>query len=75
MTDNECIALAEQYLSSRNVGYLLPAQIIRTGGQPTVQVVFAVPGTEDPAVAVVDPPNVRVDVNIFDETADLVYQM
>jgi len=75
MTDNECIALAEQYLSSRNVGYRLPAQIIRTAGQHTVQVVFAAPGTEDPAVAVVDPPDVRVDLNIVDGTADLVYQM
>lgn len=74
MTDNECIALAEQYLSSTDIGYLLPGQVIRTG-ENSVQVVFAALGTEDPAVAVVDPPDVRVNLNIFDGTADLVYQM
>lgn len=74
MTDNECIALAEQYLSSRGVGYLPPGQVIRNI-EDAVQVVFAAPGTEDPAVAVVDPPDVRVKVSISDKTADLVYQM
>lgn len=74
MTDNECIARAEHYLSSTGIGYLLPGQVVRIG-ENAVQVVFGAPGTEDPAVAVVDPPDVRVDLNIFDGTADLVYQM
>jgi hypothetical protein len=74
MTDKECIALAEQYLSSNDIGYLVPGKVVRTG-EHTVQVVFPVPGTEDPAIAVVDPPDVRVHLNIRDRTADLVYQM
>jgi hypothetical protein len=29
MTDAECAAIAEQYLSSRSIGYLRPAQVRR----------------------------------------------
>ena len=74
MTDNKAIELAQQYLSSKGIGYLLPGHIGRQEGN-TVEVVFDAPGTEDPIVAVIDPPDVRLLVNTIDETVEEIYQM
>jgi hypothetical protein len=74
MTDAECAAIAEQYLSSRSIGYLRPAQVRRR--EPTrIEIVFSVLDTEDPAVAVVDPPDIRVWVHLMDGSAALIDQM
>jgi hypothetical protein len=74
MTDVQCAAIAEQYLSSRAIGYLAPGQVRRR--EPTrIEIVFSVPGMDDPAVAVVDPPDVRVWVNVMDGSAALIDQM
>lgn len=74
MTDAQCLAIAEQHLSSKAIGYLRPGQV-GCREQTRIEVIFAVPDTEDPAVAVVDPPDVRVWVNVIDGTAALIDQM
>ena len=74
MNDVKSIELAERYLSSMNIGYLLPGKVGRRESNH-VEVVFSVPGTEDPAVAVVDPPDVRVLVKASDGSVELIFQM
>ena len=74
MTEAQCLVIAEQYLSSRAIGYLRPGQV-GCREQTRIAVVFSVPDIADPAVAVVDPPDVRVWVNVNDGSAVLIDQM
>ncbi|MNM61246.1 hypothetical protein D3C81_725430 [compost metagenome] len=74
MTDAQCLKLAEQYLQRRNIGYL-PFGLIGRREQDQWEVIFPVPESIDPTVAVIDPPDVRVWVNISQELVEFIHQM
>jgi hypothetical protein len=74
MTDLEAIELAERYLSSRRIQFVKPGKVERRLPDK-VEVTFLVPEALNPAVAVVDPPDVIVLIGTESKTAELVYQM
>jgi hypothetical protein len=74
MTEAQCLEAAEQYLRSRNIGYLSPGKIGRKEAGRW-EVIFPVPETIDPNVAVVDPPDVRVWVDSAADRVELIHQM
>lgn len=74
MTEADCIKIAQQYLLSRAIGFLPTGKIGREEGDRW-EVIFPVPETMDPNVAVVDPPDVRVWVSLSKGIGELVHQM
>lgn len=74
MMEAQCIKAAEQYLQSRSIGYLPPGKIGRKEADRW-EVIFSVPETLDPNIAIVDPPDVRVWVNSVDDFVELINQM
>ena len=65
---------AESFLTSNNIGFVRPGIFGRRSGQK-IEVIFPVPETLDPNVAVVDPPDVRVWVNTLNGEVELIQQM
>lgn len=73
MDNNEILKRAEKFLDKKHIEYVKPGQI---GIQDNhrVEVIFLVPDALNPDV-VVDPPDVRLWVNIHNGTIDLIPQM
>lgn len=74
MNDEKCLELAASFLSERRIGYVVPGRIGRRE-EDRVEAIFPVPETLDPTIAVVDPSDVRVWVNLRDNFAELIPQM
>jgi hypothetical protein len=74
MTESEAIDLAGRYLASKRIKFLGPGEIQRRPAGK-IEVVFIVPEARDPAVAVVDPPDIRVLIDTKTQAAELIYQM
>ncbi|MEJ5028989.1 DUF6881 domain-containing protein [Comamonas sp. MYb69] len=74
ITDLQCLQIAEQYLSSHGIGHLCPGTLGRQ--EPDrCEVIFLIPETMDPEIAVVDPPDVRVWVSLSSGLVKLIDQM
>lgn len=65
---------AEQFLINNDVAFVKPGMIGRNDGIKK-EMIFPVPETLDPNVAVVDPPDVRVLVNTVTGEVELIDQM
>jgi hypothetical protein len=65
--------LAASYLQRKRIGFSKPARAEKIDST-TIEVVFVAPGALDPNM-VVDPPDVRVRVNIDTQEMELVPQM
>lgn len=74
MIEVDLIKLAEEFLANRDIGFV-QAGIIGRENEGKVEVIFPVPETLDPNVAVVDPPDIRVWVTIESGEVELVDQM
>jgi len=74
MTEEECLRIAEDYLSSRAIEHMRPGRIQRKE-TARWEAVFLVPETSDPSVAVVDPPDVRVWVTLLNSEVEWIHQM
>lgn len=74
MTEAQCLELAEKYLLSNNIGYL-PSGRVGRKERDRWEVIFPVPESIDPSVAVIDPPDVRVWVTAAEGHAELIHQM
>jgi hypothetical protein len=74
MTDMEAIKQAEQFLSDQRIGFVSSGMIGRATGEK-LEVIFPVPETLDPRVAVVDPADVRVWVNVKTGMVELIQQL
>ncbi len=73
MNTQEIVDIAEKYLSDLEIAFIRPGELGRVDGE-LVEVIFVVPDALDPNV-VIDPPDVRVWVNIKSKTSKLVEQM
>lgn len=74
MIDNELISTAAEFLRSQEIGFVEPGKIGRKD-DVKVEVIFPVPETLDPNVAIVDPPDVRVWVHTGSKEVRLIHQM
>jgi len=74
MSDTNFIARAAEFLSQQDIGFVQPGKIGRKE-EHKVEVIFPVPETLDPNVAIVDPPDVRVWVNSDNDEVELIHQM
>lgn len=74
MTESQCLLLAEQFLRSRGIGYL-PSGKIGRKEENRMEAIFDIPQSNDPAVAVCDPPNVRVWVMPSQGFVELIHEM
>jgi len=72
MNKSEIIARAESYLNKHKIAYVKPGAI---GEEKTrqVEVIFLVPEALDPNV--VDPPDVRLWVDVYSGEVELIPQM
>ncbi len=68
------INIAKQYLKSKNIDFLEPGELGRLEGYKQ-EVVFLDSLALDPNVAVVEPGDIRVWVNINTKQATLIEQM
>jgi hypothetical protein len=73
MNNEKVLALAELYLNKKNIRYIKPGECGMHDGH-RVEVIFMIPETLDPN-AVVDPPDIRVWVNIYSGEVELINQM
>ncbi|MCC7706013.1 hypothetical protein IGS59_27595 [Janthinobacterium sp. GW460P] len=74
MTEDLCLRIAEKYLSSNAIEYILPGRI--GSKEPSRwEAIYVVPAETDPTVAVVDPPDVRVWVTLLDGQVEWIHQM
>lgn len=73
MTEEECLRIAEDYLSLRAIEYMQPGRI-RRKEDARWEAVFLIPEANDPSV-VVDPPDVRVWVTLRSGEVEWIYQM
>jgi len=74
MTEVQCLQIAENFLYSNGIGYL-PAGRVGRKEEHRWEAIFPIPETLDPRIAVIDPPDVRVWVDIFGGGVELIYQM
>jgi hypothetical protein len=74
MTEVNLIMKAEEFLTNHDIGFV-QAGIIGQKSKGKVEVIFPVPETLDPNVAVVEPPDVRVWVNAESGEVELIHQM
>lgn len=73
MNIKEVIEIAEKYLNDKKILFVKPGFVDRVEGE-LMEVVFLVPDALDPNT-VVDPPDIRLWVNLKSKTATLVHQM
>lgn len=73
MTESEILTLAERYLLSRNSRYVCPGTLGKCAGD-NIEVVFLKPEALEPDT-VIDPPDIRVLVNIMTKEVTLVHQI
>ena len=74
MSDTDLITRAAEFLSQEDIGFIQPGKIGRKEGVK-VEVIFPVPETLDPNIAIVDPPDVRVWVSSDNYEVELIHQM
>ncbi|VAW59638.1 hypothetical protein MNBD_GAMMA11-2266 [hydrothermal vent metagenome] len=74
MIEVDIIKQAEEFLTSRDIGFV-QSGIVGRKSDGKVEVIFPVPETLDPNVAVVEPPDVRVWVNAESGEVELINQM
>ena len=74
MNEKLIIERAEQYLCEKGIAFVRPGNIVRVTND-NVEVVFLVPEALDKNVAVVDPPDVRVNINVNTKEIFLTPQM
>lgn len=74
MNNNDIINIAKQFLISNKIDFVEPGSLGKLNGIEQ-EVIFLDPQTLDPDVAVVDPGDVRVLVNLNTKKVTLVYQM
>ena len=65
---------AERFLNSQDIDFIYPG-IIGRSDDGKIEVIFLVPETIDPQVAVTDPPDIRVWVNKMTGDVELIQQM
>jgi hypothetical protein len=73
MKEKELIAFAEKFLKNKNIYFVKPGEIGQRDGD-RVEIIFLIPEALDPNV-VIDPPDVRVWVNIYSGKVELIHQM
>ena len=74
MNEKVIIEKAEQFLRDLEVSFVSPGKV-NPKTEENIEVVFLVPEALDEAVAVVDPPDVRVNINLKSGEISLVEQM
>jgi hypothetical protein len=74
MNEKEIIEKAEQFLRNLEISFVRPGKV-NPRTEENIEVVFLVPEALDVTVAVVDPPDVRVNINLKSGEAYLVQQM
>ncbi|QVL55042.1 MAG: hypothetical protein KFB95_06920 [Simkaniaceae bacterium] len=74
MNKTTIVNIAKQYLESKNIDFLEPGKLGRLEGHKQ-EVVFLDPQALDPNVAVVEPGDIRVWVNVNTKQAALLEQM
>jgi hypothetical protein len=74
MTEDQCLKIAEDYLSSHAIEHVRPGQI-GSKEQDRWEAIFLIPAALSPAVAVVDPPDVRVWVTVSNGQVEWIHQM
>lgn len=74
MTEDACLKIAENYLSSRSIEHMRPGRIQRKENARW-EAVFPIPAASDPSVAVADPPDVRVWVMLLNGDVEWIHQM
>jgi hypothetical protein len=74
MTEEQCLKIGEEYLLLHAVEHVRPGRIgSKESGR--WEAIFPVPRTSDPAVAVADPPDVRVWVTLHGGQVEWICQM
>jgi hypothetical protein len=73
MNKEKTIELAESFLESEGIGYTRPGKVTEIE-EGNVEVIFFVPEFFDKS-AVIDPPDVRVKINLKSGKTSLVPQM
>ena len=73
MNNAELIARAESFLNKNKISYVKPGTVGEKNNTE-VEVIFLVPEALDPNV-VIDPPDVRVKVNVYTGEVTLIIQM
>jgi len=63
MTEDQCLKIPEDYLSSHVIEHVRPGQV-GSKEQSRWEAIFLNPAVLNPAVAVVDPPDVRIWVAV-----------
>lgn len=74
MIETQCLLLAEQFLLSRGIEYM-PFGRIGRKEDDRVEAIFEIAESIDPAIAVIDPPNVRVWVTPSQCLVELIHEM
>ena len=74
MTEDQCLKIAEEYLSSHAIEHVRPGQV-GSKEQGRWEATFLNPAVLNPAVAVVDPPDVRIWVTVPNGQVEWIHQM
>ncbi len=74
MNEKLIIEKAEQFLRNLEISFMRPGKV-NPKTKENIEVVFLVPEALDETVAVVDPPDVRVNINLKSGETYLVQQM
>ena len=74
MSEVDFLKKAEEFLEDHDIGFVRPGQLGRRQDHK-VEVIFKVPETLDPNVAIVDPSDVRVWVSTESDSVELIHQM
>lgn len=73
MKEKELITCAEKFLNNKHISFVKPGEISQRDGD-RVEIIFLIPEALDPNV-IVDPPDVRVWVNVYSGEVELIHQM
>ena len=73
MDNSSAIQIAAAYLTGKRIGFCDPVHTVKIDSN-TLEVVFTAPGALDPNM-VVDPPDVRVRIDMHNQSAELVPDM
>ena len=74
MMEDQCLKIAEDYLASHAIEHVRPGQI-GSKEQGRWEAIFLIPAALNPAVAVVDPPDVRIWVTVPNGQVEWIHQM
>ena len=74
MSERDLIAKASAFLTKQDIGFVKSGKIGKKDVLK-VEVIFPVPETLDPNIAIIDPPDVRVWVNTNNNEVELIHQM